>query len=189
MTFGGFAAAGVIAGAVLLHRTYKRVGRRCECGEIGTYRINKITFPSGEDFNPYELQLQLRELWKKPSLTGLRKFRKQYRWWIRNAQTVTFSICPHCSKNNNQPRVRVVTINHRSISVWHLYWVHWFDRQQFYLSNLTLDVSGAVIDLDMVFSAHVRRLHIKGRPQSDGTGNEPPGYKIAGVEIPDITDI
>jgi hypothetical protein len=101
----------IFYGLWLLYRLYKRIGRRCDCGEMFRNRARSEIRLSCGFFNHWYA-------WKMI---------KERRWWVRGAQTVTYSDCPTCNLK------KVVTISNRPISLWHLCWV-WFikDRRQFY---------------------------------------------------------
>jgi len=56
---------------------------------------------------------------------------KNRRWWVTDAQTLTFTTCP-CR------RFKLVTISYRPISIWHLVWIWYTDRTQFYFTEREL---------------------------------------------------
>ncbi|MEK7507895.1 MAG: hypothetical protein AAB602_02320 [Patescibacteria group bacterium] len=88
------------------YRLYKMVGRRCWCGRIlGVMRRNEIRKASDES-------------------VSLRSPDKHFRWWIRRVCTETFQICV-CGKAVS------VKLAKGPISVWHAYWVRFFDKRQF----------------------------------------------------------
>jgi len=120
---------GAFIGLWLLYRFYKRVGRRCDCGEITkVHSVSKIIFSPGDDFSPYIISDTLKQLWQARGLAERLVVLRKFRWWFRNVETVTFRICPPCE---GKPSWRkVVTISSRPISLWHLYWVWFTDRNQ-----------------------------------------------------------
>ena len=107
------------------YRLYLRVGRRCgKCGNIFTRRESEIYLP------PDELLTSPWQSLHKPSAAGVSlnvnvKWWRRYRWWVRRVITVTYSYCPSC-------RRRIVEkVGRGPISIWHLWWVKWFHREQY----------------------------------------------------------
>lgn len=171
MITGGILSAAVIVGLVFLHRFYKHVGRRCDCGEMWqNYHESKIRLPSEENFDPYIIPRFFQQIWrdlKKPFGKGFKdlyKTLKEFRWWIREAQLVTFSVCPCCPEKGLT--IKVVTLSNRSISLWHLYWVWYRDRGQFYDNPM----------FNFVLEGHLRELRFRKMPSSKNHQN--PGFKI-----------
>lgn len=131
MVTGGIFSALVIVGLVYLYRLYKHVGRRCDCGEMGQiYRMSKIRLAKGDMFHPCIPKKQVLELFHNLSPTAIKKFRKEFRWWIRGAQLITFSVCPCCGEEGKR-LIKVVTVSNRPISLWHLCWVWYLHHEQF----------------------------------------------------------
>jgi hypothetical protein len=139
MVTGGILSTLLIAGLIILYRFYKHVGRRCDCGEMGeTYRESKIRLAKGDTFHPSIPKKQVAELFRHFGPTAWKKFRKEFRWWIRDALLITFSICPNHIEVDGKSEalvarrlIKVVTVSNRPISLWHLCWVWYFDRKQF----------------------------------------------------------
>jgi hypothetical protein len=157
MIIGGLLSAGVIAGLWYLYRLYKRVGRRCpDCGELCVKRESKIRLPSGFYFSTRPIREVISDITHeeiKISVSGLvsylknnvflvnpskslKKLKKTFvddvQWWVIGAEMVTFSTCEECSEFDGHKNTKVVTISYRSISLFHLWWVRIFHREQFY---------------------------------------------------------
>jgi hypothetical protein len=94
---------------------------------------------------------------------------------------VTFHVCPHCSKNDGKPRVRVVTFSLRAVSTWHLCWVYWFRKKEFYME----DESG--IHYGSVLSSFIFQLRKRGGLEA--SSEIPPPHKISLPDFPDFSGI
>ena len=165
MMIGGFLSAIVIALLVVVYRIYKHVGRRCQvCGEMKkNYHVSKIIFPNNLLFHPHTVWTQFVELIHNLNKEGITKFRKEFHWWIRGVQLVTFSVCPSCK--GGEKRIRVVTISNRPISLWHLCWVWYRDREQFTLT----------FETHYVYRVYIRLLY---REEGEKCAEEPPPFKL-----------
>ncbi len=153
-----------IAGLWFLYRLYKHAGKRCDCGEMwANRRICKIHMAPG-DFHPMIVPETLRDIYRAQGWPTRWEIIRKFRWWYRNVETVVFADCSSCK---GQPGSRkVVTISTRPISIWHLFWVWWFDREQFHDDPA----------LDFIFDDYVRKKWLK-KPLENGK-DENPDFKV-----------
>ncbi len=144
----------------LLFRLYKRIGRRCDCGEILKSRHVSKIYLATATFHPAFIVDNASEIFHGLLPTSLTKAGKSIinKWWIRNSQTVTFSICGVCG------RKKVVTISNRPISLWHLLWIWFVHREQFMCDT----------NLDFVLEGHIRDLRNKKNFDPERNVAEPP---------------
>lgn len=121
----------VIAGIIIVHRILKRLGRRHKCGYVNTKRKCKIRYDVG-DFDHRIIPETWLLFCKTKGLKGRISVLKKFRWWIRSTETVVYSACPDCEIHDKKNSIDVVTISNRPLSLWHMYWVYYTDREQYH---------------------------------------------------------
>ena len=119
---GAVITVAVIVLLMFSHRQYKRVGRRCDGKDCGNTRVKRVC----------KIVLAPREI------VSLHNSQGKWRWWIRGVVKLTFTVCERKEKHNGAPRIMLMKTDYDPISLWHAYWVKWFYREQYYLTEPNL---------------------------------------------------